>query len=177
MGSKNLVILIGRLGKDPEVKRTTSGKPVASFSIATGEKYTDKSGQKQETTDWHNIVAWDKLADLASQYLKKGSLIYLEGRLKTRSWDTPAGEKRYSTEVIANNIQFLDSKSDNQQQGYNQSPQAPSYNQAPQQQQAQQFQQPQQGYNQAPQQHQQHQQQYNNQPPPQEPILDDVLPF
>jgi single-strand DNA-binding protein len=109
MASVNKVILIGNLGKDPEFKYTPSGQPVATFSIATTERFADKSGQRQERTEWHNIVAWGKLAELVNQYLKKGRSAYIEGRLTTRSWDDKDGNKKYKTEIVANTIQFLGS--------------------------------------------------------------------
>lgn len=108
MGSLNKVMLIGRLGKDPEVRYTANGSAVANFSVATSEYWTDKQGQKQEKTEWHNIVCWNKLADLAQNYLKKGKLVYLEGRLQTTSWDDQSGQKRYKTEINADIIQFLE---------------------------------------------------------------------
>jgi single-strand DNA-binding protein len=95
-------------GKDPEVKYTPSGTAVANFSVATGERYKDKDGQWQERTEWHNIVAWDKLAEIIGQYVKKGSKLYLEGRLQTRSWDDKnSGEKKYRTEIVATDISLL----------------------------------------------------------------------
>ena len=98
----NKVILIGRLGRDPELRTTQGGKEVATFSLATSRKWKDRNGERQEDTEWHNIVAWDKLAGIVSQYYTKGSLVYVEGRLKTRSWDDKnSGEKKYMTEVIA----------------------------------------------------------------------------
>jgi single-strand DNA-binding protein len=111
MANLNKVMLIGRLGQDPEVK-DAGNTPVANFSIATNENWTDKSGEKQERTEWHNIVAWDKLADLAGNYLRRGSNIYCEGKLQTRSWESQEGEKKYRTEVVINQLQFLDKKED-----------------------------------------------------------------
>ena len=108
MGSLNKVMLIGRLGKDPEIRYTQSGSAVANFSLATSEFSKDKQGQKQERTEWHNIVAWEHLADLAQNYLKKGKQVYIEGRLQTRSWEDPQGQKRYTTEIVASTMQFLD---------------------------------------------------------------------
>lgn len=106
--SINKVILIGRLGQDPELKYTPSGAAVANFSIATSESWTDKSGQKQERTEWHRIVVWGKLAELCNQYLAKGRQCFVEGSLQTRSWDDQqSGQKRYMTEINARNIQFL----------------------------------------------------------------------
>lgn len=107
MASVNKVILVGNLGRDPEVKMTPTGQKVASFSIATTERYKDQQGNKQEKTEWHNIVAWRKLADIIEQYVKKGSSLYIEGKLTTRSWDDPQGQKKYRTEIIANSIQML----------------------------------------------------------------------
>lgn len=111
MANLNKVMLIGRLGQDPVIKETSSSS-VANFSIATNENWVDKDGEKQERTEWHNIVAWDKLADLASGYLNKGSNIYCEGKLQTRSWETNNGEKKYRTEVVISQLQFLDKKED-----------------------------------------------------------------
>jgi len=109
--SLNKVTLIGNLGKDPELSYTPSGVAVAKFSVATGEKWKDQEGNLQEHTEWHNIVAWRKLAEICGQYLKKGSKVYLEGKLQTRSWDDKnTGVKRYTTEVIADDLIMLDSK-------------------------------------------------------------------
>jgi single-strand DNA-binding protein len=107
MAGVNKVILIGNLGKDPELRYTPSGQPVASFSVATTERWTDKNGQRQDKTEWHNIVAWGKLAELSNQYLKKGRPVYIEGKITTRSWDDRDGNKKYRTEIVANQIQFL----------------------------------------------------------------------
>jgi len=109
--SLNKVTLIGNLGKDPELSYTASGVAVAKFSIATNERWKDNDGNVQERTEWHNIVAWRKLAEICGQYLKKGSKIYLEGKLQTRSWDDKnTGVKRYTTEIIADDLIMLDSK-------------------------------------------------------------------
>ena len=106
--SVNKVILIGNLGKDPEVKYTPSGTPVAKFSLATNEKYKDKGGEWQERTEWHNIVAWQRLAEIVGEYVKKGSKLYIEGRLQTSSWeDKQSGEKKYKTEIVANDLVLL----------------------------------------------------------------------
>lgn len=111
MSGVNKVILIGRLGRDPEVRYTPSGDAVANFSIATSEDWTDKdSGEKKERTEWHNIVAWRRLGEICGEYLKKGSQVYIEGRLQTRSWTDKEDVKRYRTEIIANSVQFLDSR-------------------------------------------------------------------
>jgi single-strand DNA-binding protein len=108
----NKVILVGNLGRDPEVRSTPSGQPVASFTLATTRKWKDKSGQRQEQTEWHQIVCWGRQAEVAGQYLTKGKQIYVEGRLQTRSWDDKtSGEKRYRTEVICDNFQMLGSRS------------------------------------------------------------------
>lgn len=107
----NKVMLIGRLTRDPEVKTIPSGQTVATFSIATGRQWTDKqSGEKKSATEFHNIVAWRRLAEICGQYLKKGSQVYIEGSLQTRSWDDQSGTKRYRTEVIADNLIMLGSK-------------------------------------------------------------------
>src|SRR3954465_16022316 len=104
----NKVILIGNLGRDPEVRSTPSGQPVATFTLATSRRWKDKNGQKQEQTEWHQIVVWGKQAEIAGQYLTKGKQIYVEGRLQTRSWDDRnTGEKRYKTEVICETFQML----------------------------------------------------------------------
>lgn len=105
--SVNKVILIGRLGQNPEVRYTPSGAAVANFSVATNENWTDKSGQKQERTEWHKVVVWGKLAELCSQYLTKGRQVYLEGRLQTRQWQDKDGQTKYTTEVQAQTVQFL----------------------------------------------------------------------
>jgi len=103
----NKVILVGNLGKDPEVRYTPGGQAVANFTIATNENWTDKSGQKQERTEWHRIVVWGNLAELCSEYLAKGRQVYVEGRLQTREWNNKEGTKQYTTEVVANQVVFL----------------------------------------------------------------------
>ena len=106
--SVNKVILVGNLGKDPEIKYTSTGTPVAKFSIATNEGYKDKSGQWQDRTEWHNIVAWQRLAEIVGEYVKKGSKIYIEGRLQTSSWeDKESGQKKYKTEIVASDLVLL----------------------------------------------------------------------
>lgn len=105
--SVNKVIILGRLGQDPELKYTPSGAAVCNFSVATSESWNDKSGQRQERTEWHRIVVWQKLAELCNQYLSKGRQAYIEGRLQTRSWDDKDGNKRYTTEILANTVQFI----------------------------------------------------------------------
>ena len=107
MASVNKAILIGNLGADPELRYTPTQQAVASFSLATTEKYKDKSGTLQSRTEWHNIVLWGRLAEVAQQYLKKGSPLYVEGRIQYRSYDDKNGVKRYRTEVVGNSIQLL----------------------------------------------------------------------
>ena len=103
----NKVMIIGRLTRDPEVKTTPSGQNVANFSVATSLKWKDQSGGDKEKTEFHNVVAWRKLAEIIGQYLKKGSQVYIEGRLETRNWDGDDGKKRYRTEIIADNMIML----------------------------------------------------------------------
>ncbi|MBW6479546.1 MAG: single-stranded DNA-binding protein [Bacteroidales bacterium] len=107
MAGVNKVILIGNLGKDPDVRSLESGAKVANFTIATTEYFKGKDGQRQEATEWHNIVLWNQLAELAEKYLKKGNSIYLEGRIKTRSYDDKDGVKKYITEIFGNQMTFL----------------------------------------------------------------------
>lgn len=114
--SVNKVILVGRLGKDPEVKYTQTGVPVARFTIATDESWKDQGGEKQQRTEWHNIVAWRKLAEICGQYLNKGKLVYIEGRLQTRSWEDKEGNKRYTTEIQADNMVMLSARTDEARQ-------------------------------------------------------------
>lgn len=110
MSSLNKVMLIGHLGKDPEVRYTPDGAPVATFSLATSENWTDKSGSRQEHTEWHTIVAWNKLADLCKRFLTKGRQVYIEGRIRTRDWNDRDGNKRKTTEVIATQMVLLGSR-------------------------------------------------------------------
>ena len=113
-GSINKVILIGNLGKDPEVRHLENGAVVANFSIATSETYKDrKTGEKVSQTEWHNIVAWRGLAEIAERYLKKGQKVYIEGKLKTRSWQDQDGNNRYSTEIITDNLTMLGNNNTN----------------------------------------------------------------
>ena len=107
MGSVNKVILVGNLGKDPEVRHTPSGAAVANFSIATNEAWNNREGQREERTEWHRVVAFGKLAEICGQYLKKGKQVYIEGRLQTRSWDDRDGNKRYTTEIVATTMTML----------------------------------------------------------------------
>lgn len=107
MAGVNKVILVGNLGKDPEVRYTGSGQAVANFSLATSENWTDKAGQKQERTEWHRIVVWGKLGELCGEYLTKGRQVYLEGRIQTREWVDKENKKNYSTEIVVSNVVFL----------------------------------------------------------------------
>ena len=107
----NKVILIGNLGKDPESRAMPNGKAVTNFSVATSESWRDKqTGEMKEQTEWHNVVMFDRLAEIAKDYLRKGSKVYIEGRLRTRKWQDKAGQDRYTTEITANEMQLLDSK-------------------------------------------------------------------
>ena len=111
--SVNKAILVGNLGSDPEVRYTPSGRPVATFNIATNEKWTDKNtGEKQERTEWHRIVAWGRLGEICGEYLSKGKQIYIEGRIQTRSWEDRNGNKRYTTEIVAQTMQMLGRRGD-----------------------------------------------------------------
>ena len=110
MASLNKILLIGRLGQDPEIRYTQSGSAVANVNIATNDYWTDKKGEKQERTEWHSLVLWGKLADLAQSYLKKGSQVYVEGRIQTRDWEDDNSQKHYKTEVVVTTMQFLDTK-------------------------------------------------------------------
>lgn len=107
MASVNKVILVGNLGADPELRYTNTGTAVANYRIATNEQWTDKNGERQERTEWHNIVAWGKLGEICGKYLRKGRSVYVEGRLQTRSWEDQSGNKRYTTEVVAQVMQML----------------------------------------------------------------------
>jgi single-strand DNA-binding protein len=115
----NKVILVGRLGKDPEIRSTPGGQTVAKFSLATDEKFTDRAGEKQERTEWHNIVAWGKLAEICGQFLRKGKLVYIEGSIRTDSWeDKETNQKKYRTEIVAQVMKMLDRKGDDEGGGY-----------------------------------------------------------
>ena len=105
--SVNKVILVGRLGRDPETRYTGSGQAVANFSVATDESYKDRNGERQKRTEWHKIVVWGKQAEIAQQYLKKGSLIFIEGRIQSREWQDKEGQKRTSFEIVATNFRML----------------------------------------------------------------------
>ncbi len=109
----NKVILVGNLGRDPEVRTTTSGQPVANFSVATSRRWKDRDGNRQEHTEWHNVVCFGRQAEIAGQYLTRGKQVYVEGRLQTRSWDDKnTGEKKYRTEIICDNFQMLGRRGD-----------------------------------------------------------------
>ncbi len=123
MSSLNKAMLIGRLGRDPDIRYTQDGTAVANFSIATSEFWTDKSGTRQERTEWHNIVAWRGLADLSKRYLSKGRQVYVEGRIQTREWDDRDGNKRRSTEIVANQMVLLGSRSDRDESNASSPPQ------------------------------------------------------
>ena len=126
----NKVILIGNLGAEPELRYTNGGTAVATFSLATSERWKDAAGKTQESTEWHRIVAWGKLAEICNQYLQKGSRIYLEGKLQTRKWQDREGTERFITEVVARDMKMLDSRNaapstqqNNQGQAFNPQPQ------------------------------------------------------
>lgn len=107
--SVNKVIILGNLGQDPEVQITQSGKHVAKLSIATSEKFKKQDGTMQEKTEWHRVILWNKQAELAGKYLRKGRKVYIEGKIQTRSWDDQSGQKRYTTEIVGNQLVFIDS--------------------------------------------------------------------
>jgi len=107
MSGVNKAILIGHLGADPELRQTQSGTAVATFNVATTERFNDRNGERQERTEWHRIVAWARLAEICNQYLKKGKQVYIEGRIQTRQWEDQSGNKRYTTEIVANNMTML----------------------------------------------------------------------
>jgi single-strand DNA-binding protein len=113
MAGINKVILVGNVGRDTEVRYTNSGTAVGSFSLATSETFNDRDGQRQERTEWHNIVVWGKQAEIAGQYVKKGRQLYVEGRLQTRDWVDPQGVKHYKTEIVANRFQLLGRREEN----------------------------------------------------------------
>jgi single-strand DNA-binding protein len=116
--SVNKVILVGRLGRDPEVRYTGSGQAVCNFTLATDESFTDRSGQRQKRTEWHRIVLWAKLAEISQQYLKKGMLVYIEGRIQTRQWeDKRDGQKRTTTEIVGNVMRMLTSRAESMAAG------------------------------------------------------------
>tara|TARA_B100000029_G_scaffold516824_1_gene635318 strand:- start:30229 stop:30669 length:441 start_codon:yes stop_codon:yes gene_type:complete len=116
MASINKVILIGNLGADPEIKYTSSGRAVVNFSMATTRQWNTQDGERREETEWHRIVAFSKLAEICGQYLKKGSSVFVEGRLQTRSWEDQSGMKRYTTEIVANDMKMLGSRQQREQE-------------------------------------------------------------
>lgn len=120
--SFNKVLLIGNVGKEPEVRHLESGVAVASFTLATTERYKDRNGVMQDQTEWHNIVCWRNLAELSEKYINKGSQIFVEGKIRTRSWSDQAGQKRYTTEIVADNIRLLGKRAEGVQQGGYQQP-------------------------------------------------------
>ena len=107
MASVNKVILVGNLGRDPELRYTQQGQAVANFTLATNENWTSKSGEREERTEWHRVVAWGRTAELCAEYLAKGRTVYVEGRLQTREWEDREGQKRRTTEIVAQTVQFL----------------------------------------------------------------------
>jgi len=107
MSGVNKVILVGNLGANPEMRFTQAGQAVANLRLATTERWTDKNGQKQEATEWHRVVVWGKQAEIVGQYLTKGRQVYVEGRIRTRQWQDQQGQKRYTTEIVAQNVQML----------------------------------------------------------------------
>jgi len=120
--SVNKVILVGRLGKDPETRYMTSGEAVTNATLATSETWKDKAGEKQEKTEWHSLVFYRRLAEVAGEYLKKGSQVYIEGKIQTRKWQDKEGVDRYTTEIIVNQMQMLGGKSDQPEQKVEQKP-------------------------------------------------------
>lgn len=108
----NKAMVIGRLGRDPEIRHTQSGKACASLNVATDESYTDRNGNRQGKTEWHRVVVWDKAAENCGKYLSRGSLVYVEGKLQTREWQDQQGQKRYTTEIRAERVQFIDRRKD-----------------------------------------------------------------
>lgn len=126
-GSVNKVILIGNLGKDPEVRRLENGAVVASFPIATSETYVDRTtGERRDNTDWHNIVVWRGLAEVVEKYVRKGIKVYIEGKLKTRSWTDQTGATRYTTEVVADELTILTPRNDQDRQFHTNTPPYPT---------------------------------------------------
>ena len=126
MAGVNKAILIGNLGRDPEIRYTKTGTAVANFTLATSEKWTDKAGQKQDRTEWHRIVAWGKTGELCAQYLAKGRSVYIEGRIQTREWEDKDGQKRKTTEINASTVTFLGSKDAGNQASSSESSPSPS---------------------------------------------------
>ncbi len=126
MASLNKVMLIGNLGKDPEVRYTASGTAVASFSLATSERFKSKSGEWEERTEWHNVTLWGRLAEIAGEYLAKGKTVYIEGRLQTRKWQDRDGRDRYTTEVVADKMQMLSGRGDGPGRAGSRAPEEPA---------------------------------------------------
>jgi single-strand DNA-binding protein len=124
MAGVNKVILVGNLGADPELRYTSGGSPVCDIRLATSRKYTDKTGTTQEDTQWHKVVVWGKTAEHCKNFLTKGRQIYLEGRIQTRKWQNREGQDQYTTEIVADVVQFLGAKTEGGQQGYQQAPQS-----------------------------------------------------
>lgn len=128
----NKVIVLGNLGNDPETRHMPNGNAVTNTSIATSESWKDKNtGQQQEKTEWHRVVFFNRLAEIAGEYLRKGSKVYIEGSLRTRKWEDSNGVERHTTEIVASDMQMLDSKPDGQQGGYQQQPSQPQQQSAP----------------------------------------------
>ena len=127
--SLNKVLIIGNLGSDPELRNTPSGQSVATFNVATNRKWTDKAGQNQEQTEWHRIVVWGRQAENCQQYLSKGRQVFIEGRLQTRQWDDKDGNKRYTTEIVAQSVQFLNGGQ--RGQATDTGPSAPAFDDSP----------------------------------------------
>ena len=127
MASLNKVLLIGNLGKDPEVRYTASGTAVASFSLATSEKFKNKEGEWEERTEWHNATLWGRLAEIAGEYLGKGKTVYIEGRLQTRKWQDKDGKDRYTTEIVGEKMQMLSRKDGSNHEEAGQSHEGPGF--------------------------------------------------
>lgn len=126
----NKAMIIGRLGREPELKYTQSGMPVTTLNIATDESYLDRDGNRVEKTEWHKVTVFQRAAENCSQYLSKGSLVYVEGRIQTRKWQDQQGQDRYSTEIVASTVRFLDKKGDRNNDDF--APQQPARSKAPQ---------------------------------------------
>lgn len=135
MRSINKVIIIGNLTRDPELKQTASGQPIATFGVATNREWATRDSQRHSSSEFHEIVAWARLAEICGKYLKKGKLVYIEGYLKTRSWDTPEGVKKFRTEIVANDLIMLEKRPANDNNGMSEEPmeeyQAPADDEMP----------------------------------------------
>ena len=127
MASLNKVLLIGNLGKDPEVRYTASGTAVASFSLATSEKFKNKGGEWEERTEWHNVTLWGRLAEIAGEYLGKGKTVYIEGRLQTKKWQDRDGKDRFTTEIVGEKMQMLSRKDGSNQEETGQTHEGPGF--------------------------------------------------